>query len=376
MRERILFGLVGAGLVAGLASAWVYGQQPRPQGPVHTPASNPFTRGVYANGIIESYQEHGQNTNIYPEVSGVVTQILVHEGQRVAKGDVVLVLDDTVQRATTAQLTAQAGAAQAVLDELRAQPRKETLAVSAAQVEQAKAVLATTQASDDKLRRSYAIDPRSVSKQALDDAANTVAQARASLDVATRQYELTRAGAWVYDIRNQQQQVEALTKAAAAAEALLGKYTLRAPRDGVVMTVGTSVGSYASPQGVYNPYTQQYDPIVTMGDAGTLAVRCYVDEILVPRLPDATRIHATMFVRGTDTAIPLQFERIQPYVTPKIELSNERTEKVDLRVLPVIFRFTPPPGIALFPGQLVDVYLADAAAVRPPPATRPVRSAR
>jgi HlyD family secretion protein len=48
---------------------------------------------------------------------------------------------------------------------------------------------------------------------------------------------------------------------------------------------------------------------------------------------------------------------LQPYVSPKIELSNQRQEKVDLRVLPAIFRFVPPPGVALYPGELVDVYV-------------------
>jgi len=48
---------------------------------------------------------------------------------------------------------------------------------------------------------------------------------------------------------------------------------------------------------------------------------------------------AQMSLRGTDIKVPLEFVRVQPYVSPKIELSNERQEQVDLRVLPVIFRF-------------------------------------
>ncbi len=358
MRNKLLFTLVGAGLVAGVASAFVYGRQPQAEPPVFTPATNPFPQGVFANGIIESYQEHGQNTNMYPEVTGVVTAIAVHEGEHVKQGDIVLMLDDSEQRATVAQLQAQAKAARTALDQLRAQPRPETLAVSAAQVEQADAALGRAKATRDKQLHSYQLDPRSVSKQTLDDANAVVAEANASLDVARRQYELTKAGAWSYDIRNQQQQAIALEKAAASAEALLRKYTLRAPRDGIVLAMNAAVGSYVSPQGVYNPYTQQNDPIATMGDAGILAVRCYVDEILVPRLGDPSKLTATMQVRGTDVEIPLQFVRVQPYVTPKIELSNQRTEKVDLRVLPVIFRFTPPADVRVYPGQLVDVYMA------------------
>jgi HlyD family secretion protein len=48
---------------------------------------------------------------------------------------------------------------------------------------------------------------------------------------------------------------------------------------------------------------------------------------------------------------------MQPYVTPKIELSNQRTERVDVRVLPILFRFEPPKELSVYPGQLVDVYL-------------------
>jgi HlyD family secretion protein len=51
--------------------------------------------------------------------------------------------------------------------------------------------------------------------------------------------------------------------------------------------------------------------------------------------------------------------RVQPYVSPKIQLSNERTERVDLRVLPVIFRFERPKDANVYPGQLVDVYVQE-----------------
>jgi HlyD family secretion protein len=342
---------------------------------VFSPAPDPFANGVYANGIVESLQGHGQNTNIYPYVSGPVTKILVDEGQSVVAGDPLVIVDDSIQRASTAQLLGSAEAAQAMLDELRAEPRPETLAVSKAQVELADANLTTTRSDLAKNQASHDMDPRSVSKQVLDNAVNAAKSAQANLDVARRQYELTKAGAWIYDIRNQQHQFESLTQAYQSAKALLDRFTLRAPRDGVVLQIQAAVGSYVSPQGVYNPYTQQNDPIVVMSDSsGQLAVRCYIDEVLVPRLPTPSQLVAKMFVRGTNTSIPLEFVRVQPYVTPKIELSNARTEKVDLRVLPIIFRFTPREGIAVYPGQLVDVYLAERGTPAAAPATPALRS--
>ena len=110
-----------------------------------TPATNPFAKGVYSTGIIESYQLSGANINIFPEVSGTVTQILVTEGDKVTQGTPLLLIDDSIQKATVEQLKAQADAAQSLLQQLKAQPRKENLEVSKAQVDYAAANLRTAQ---------------------------------------------------------------------------------------------------------------------------------------------------------------------------------------------------------------------------------------
>jgi HlyD family secretion protein len=346
------------GILAGLLSAYLYGVEKKPLPPVFQPAPNPYERGISANGIIESYQSNGANINIYPEVSGRIMRILVAEGDSVRRGIPLMMMDDSVQKATTEQQKSQAEAALALLEELRAQPRKEVLGVTIAQVELAKANLKTSQDQLDKQKMSYDLDPKSVSQDALDNATNAVKVAQANLDVSQKQYELTQAGAWIYDIRNQENQYNALSKAFMASSALLDKYTIKAPVDGVVLSINGTVGSYISSQGTYNTYTQGFDPILVMGRSETyLNVRCYIDEILIPRLPQPSQMKAQMFIRGTNISIPLEYMRVQPYVTPKIELSNQRTERVDVRVLPVIFKFKRPPNVNLYPGQLVDVYI-------------------
>ncbi|HUA54576.1 MAG TPA: biotin/lipoyl-binding protein [Candidatus Sulfotelmatobacter sp.] len=369
MRIRILYAIAAIGVVLGLASAYVSSERPRAQVPVFNPASNPYADGIYANGIVESYQNYGEDITIYPEVSGPITQVLVAEGQAVTKGTPLVTIDDAVQRATMEQQRSQAEAALAMLDELRAQPRKENLDVSNAQVENAKASLKNAQDQRAKQEASYRLDPKSVSQDALDNARNAERIAATNLEVVQRQYELTKAGAWVYDIRNQERQYDALSKAYAASDALLRKYTIRAPVDGVVLSLQAAVGSYASPQGAYDAYTQGMTPLIVMGTPQDfLAVRTYVDEILVHRLPAAAKMEAQMFVRGTDIKIPLTFVRVQPYVSPKIELSDQRQERVDVRVLPVIFRFEKPKDLNIYPGQLVDVYVgakADGVAAGP-----------
>ena len=358
MRNRVLFSLAVIGLLAGLVSAYIFGIEKKPQLPVFPPASNPYGKGIYANGIVESYQESGENITIYPEVAGTIRKILVAEGERVRRGMPLLAIDDSVQRATAAQQSSQAEAALALLEELRAQPRRENLEVAGAQVTLAAASLKSARDQLEKQRTAYALDPGSVSRFDLDNGENAVKVAEANLQVVRRQYELTKAGAWSYDIRNQERQHEALTRAYAASRALLDKYTVRAPADGTILSVNAAVGSYVSPQGTYDTYTQGYAPVFVMGsDRDHGGLRCYIDEILVQRLPEGSRMKALMFIRGTNISIPLEFVRVQPYVSPKVQLSNQRTERVDVRVLPVIFRFAKPRNITLYPGQLVDVYI-------------------
>jgi HlyD family secretion protein len=311
MRNKILIGLAVLGIVFGAGSAFFMRMQPNPQPPLFKPASNPYPKGIYANGIIESAQANGANVNIYPEVSGTVLKIFVSEGQKVRAGTPLLILDDTVQRATAESANAQ--------------------------VEVAKSNHANLQAQFGKLKASWDLDPRSVSRDALDTAEHAVRTAKASLELAQKQYQ--------------------------AANALLTKYAIKAVADGSILAINTSVGSYISNQGGYNTYTGGFSPVLVMGSMnGDLAVRCYVDEILIQRLPNPSQIKARMSIRGTNIAIPLKFVRFQPNVSPKIELSSKRTERVDVRVLPVIFSFEKPKEITLYPGQLVDIYIGEQAA--------------
>ena len=256
MRNKILFLVAFLGAVGALFTAYNLSREKKALPPVFTPATNPYAKGVYSTGIIESYQASGANINIFPEVAGTVTEILVNQGDKVAKGTPLLLIDDSIQKANVEQLKAQANAAQSQLQLLKAQPRKENLDVSKAQVDYAAANLRTAQDQYRKVQTSYQLDPKSVSKDQLDNAANAVNAAKTNLEVARRQYHLTRAGAWVYDVRNQEHQARASAKSFAAAQALLDKYTVRAPVDGVVLAVNSAKGSFVSTQGSYGTYTQ------------------------------------------------------------------------------------------------------------------------
>ncbi len=306
MRNKLLIGFAILGVLLAIGSAYISGIPAKPQPPAFKPAENPYAKGIYANGIVETAQTSGENINVYPEVPGTVVKILVTEGQHVIAGTPLFILEDSVQRSTTESAKAQ--------------------------IDVAKANFKSLQDQYSKQKASWALDSRSVSKDVLDTAENAAKAAKATLELAQKQYQ--------------------------AANALLGKYVIKALSDGTVLSINTAIGSYISSQGVYDTYTGVFQPVMVLGNMkGDLAVRCYVDEILINRIPDPSEIQARMTIQGTKVNIPLKFVRIQPNVSPKIELSSQRTERVDVRVLPVIFSFEKREGMLIYPGQLVDVYI-------------------
>jgi HlyD family secretion protein len=181
MKNRIIIIIAAIGILGGIASA-IYSSIVTPAlPPAFNPAASPYSSAIYAEGIVESAQASGENINIYPEIGGTVKEILVSEGQQVKAGEPLLRLDESIQRATAEQQGSQAEAAKALLEELKAEPRRETLDVNFAQVASTEATLKTAQDTLQKTQASYEMDPRSVSKDALDDAINAAAVAKATL---------------------------------------------------------------------------------------------------------------------------------------------------------------------------------------------------
>jgi hypothetical protein len=76
---------------------------------------------------------------------------------------------------------------------------------------------------------------------------------------------------------------------------------------------------------------------------------------------DAWRVKAgasaTAFLRGNrDIHTPLKFVRFEPYVIPKTSLTGDTTERVDTRVLQVIYSFERG-DLPIYAGQQMDIYV-------------------
>jgi RND family efflux transporter MFP subunit len=199
-------------------------------------------------------------------------------------------------------------------------------------------------------------------------------QARA--DVAVRRAEVEVAEAARADVRNQLRLAESVRDKRAlsveeldrrrfaavladarvleavaqleAAETNLDLLAVRAPVDGQVLQVNVRVGEFA-PTGVVET------PLVLLGDVATLHVRVDVDETEAWRVQAGAA--ATAVVRGNpQIRTPLRFVRFEPYIIPKRSLTGESTERVDTRVLQVIYSFERG-ELPVFVGQQMDVFI-------------------
>jgi hypothetical protein len=69
---------------------------------------------------------------------------------------------------------------------------------------------------------------------------------------------------------------------------------------------------------------------------------------------------AVGYLKGdTSGSIPMAFVRIEPYVVPKRSLTGASTERVDTRVLQVIYRFAKAPDRTVYVGQQLDLYIEE-----------------
>ncbi len=84
-------------------------------------------------------------------------------------------------------------------------------------------------------------------------------------------------------------------------------------------------------------------------------VRADIDEADIPRFLQGAQARA--FARGaTDRPIPLRFVRVEPYVQPKKSLTGSSSERVDTRVLQVIYAIDQSQP-EIYIGQQLDVFI-------------------
>lgn len=343
----IKFGIpLIAALALGFGIATLTHLTPREQ---LAAAPNPPPLTKLAGGTIAGLgevQPAGEPIAIATPISGIVSAVHVVPGQQVSAGTALFTLDDRALRAELKTRQANLAMVTAKLEKLKAGTRAEDLVPARARVA---AGLAAFQRHEDAWERAKLL----VGQPALSEEEQMARkygfeQARAELQQAQADLAKLEAGTWQHDIRIAAREVESAQASVDQIQVDLDRLVVRAPVDGLVLHVDVRSGEFAESR-------KAEKPLIQLGVAGPLQVRVQFDEEDASRVRPNARAEA--FLRGRDrTAIELRFVRIDPRIVPKSSLTGGTTERVDTRVLFVVYEVLNAPA-QLYSGQKLDVFI-------------------
>ncbi len=296
-----VIAVIGA-LIALLVVFWSQKKKPVPPIPF-PPACSPYVQSIAGEGIVEA---SSRNISIGSPFSQIITKIYVVEGDRVEAGDLLFQLDTRLFEAQAETARCQIRAAFVTLENQQTQ---------------------------------FSFYERLRDKSA----------------VSELQYEQS-----YYALKEAEEQLKIVESDLLQVEANIEMSHIRSPISGEILQVNVHVGEVAPNVVPFDPHeiipygSIQY-PLILMGRVDPLMLRIDIDEEDAWRYQKGAR--AIAFVRGNSTInFPLQFSRIEPYIVPKASFTGQIIERIDTRVLQVLYRFENK-ELPIYAGQILDVFI-------------------
>ncbi len=281
---------------------------------------------------------------------GALTSLAVAAGQRVDRGDALFSLDAEAETAARDEAAARLKAAQAQSDDATKGRRAEELAVTQAQLTQARAQAELAAA--DLARQRELNDEEFVARARVDDAQAAVTQTQARVAELQAALSVGRLPARIDDRAGAQAQVDAARQALRQSEWRLRQKVQAAPVAALVHDTYFRTGEFVAAG----------QPVLALLAPGQIKARFFVPEAEVASLAPGQTV--TVTCDGCGAAIPARIRRIasQAEYTPPVIYSNSQRAK-----LVFLVEAWPEPADAarLRPGQPVDVHRTAAAAIGP-----------
>ncbi|MBI5788751.1 MAG: secretion protein HlyD [Candidatus Schekmanbacteria bacterium] len=343
IRKYILPLLALFGLIFAIRTVIAGSKEVPAMLPPAQPSKAPYPAYIAGAGIIEAETE---NIAVGTPLSGIVKEIKVAAGQKVHKNEPLFLLDDRNQKAETMVRRAALNTAQEKLIRLKSLPRIEDVAPMQARVNEAETALAEARSRLSLVENLS--DKRAVSQEEVTSRRYAVKLAEDKLAETQTQLTQIKAGGWAPDIAVAEAEIKAAAAQIKAIETEIERLIIRSPIDGEVLQINIRTGEYAQ-AGVLSK------PLMVVGNLEQLHVRIDIDENDAWRFKDRAR--AIAFVRSNnDLKTDLVYRRTEPYVVPKRSLSGDSTERVDTRVLQVIYSFDRH-RLPVYVGQQMDVFI-------------------
>lgn len=300
MKTRIfsvaLLVLVGGGAVAGAMWWW------------HRDRAEPASSVVLHGNVDIRQVELAFNS------SARIEQMLVHEGDRVNKGQLLAVLDTRRLAIAVAQAEAQVAVQRQIVARNEAGSRPEEIRKARADVEAAR--VDATNAERVYRRQEDLVAQHFVSQQQADNAKADAEASRAKVKSAEETLRLVVAGPRKEDVEAAKATLRASVEALAIARRDLEEASLYAPAAGIIQNRVLEPGDMASPQ----------KPVYTLALDEPLWVRAYLSE------PDLGKVRPGMMAEvSTDSYLDKRYRAWVGFVSPTAEFTPKSVETREVR---------------------------------------------
>ncbi len=191
-------------------------------------------------------------------------------------------------------------------------------------------------------------DPRAISEEEKKRRYSNYQQAQAKLQQAQANFDKIKLGTWKPDLNIAQHDVEQAKASLESIKTELDRTIIRAPIDATVLQINIHEGEFP-------PLESFKMPMMVIGNIDDLHLSVSINQLDIPHFQANTP--AIAFFQGDGhTQFPLEFVRVEPILVAKQNLTNEISEKIDTRVLKIIYRIKNDHQ-PLFVGQQMDVFI-------------------
>jgi len=319
-------------------------------------AGNTVSGKIERIGAVGLVEPSSQLIKIGTNISGIVEKVFILPGSKVKAGDPLFALDRRALKAVLAQRHSEFAVAKAELQETRAGIPALLAIIKMAQAEVGAAKAETDDFIDlvriaKQLESGSGISEREKKRRQilLRRSQSKLLEAQAKLIKAKAELSLFDEDKGGASIAVKLSILEKTQAAVKLAETNLDLGVIRAPISGTVLQVNVRNGEFALAG-------DSDQPLMLLGNTDSLHVRVDVDEEEIHRFRSDTKAVAT--IRGSpDRKIELSFVRTEPLVVPKRSLSGRIEERVDTRVLQIIYKIENDER-TIFPGQLLDIFIS------------------
>lgn len=311
--------------------------------PLSSHPTSPFKSSIFGVGIVES---SSRNISLGAPSGRIVKKVEVKVGQEVKKGDLLIYFDDRDLLKELQLAHTNEERATLELQKLEKEPSEENLSLAKANYEKAK--LSYELASSEYNRILNLSNPKAISTEERERRQFEKETAFINLNEAQIRLEKIAKGADRLDLeiaRTNQREAESQIE---KIEVEINKTIITSPINGTVLQIKLEEGEMA-------PQDTARTPAIIVGNTDCMNLRVSINQFDAPYFdPKSTAI---AYLQGdANIKFDLEFLRIEPYLVAKTDLTNDVTEKVDTRVLQIIYRFKHLDHRA-YVGEQMDVFI-------------------